>query len=118
MDKKQKNLAPGSLDRGEATHKKNHLIHCSKTISPKQKKLLKILLDHPTGVLSNRLREMVKSMNVHHLIRKLRLASLTIHCEMEPYQNEFDEAGTIGRIRLDPGSRKLAKCMLGAGNDF
>lgn len=72
---------------------------------------LKMLVNHPLGVLSNELRRECRTMNIAHQIRKLRLLNILIHCEMEEYRDEFGEVGSIGRYRLDPESYGLA-CRL------
>ena len=67
------------------TLEEDDVFHSIKKLPPRQRILLKILLENPAGVLSNRLREMEKFT---------------------------DADGTIGRPRLDPDSRELAGKML------
>ena len=92
---------------------KEDISYFIRKISPKHNFLLSTLLETPAGVLSNELRRKCRVMNIHHLTRKLRLAGLMIHCEMEPCQSNDGSGGTIRRIQLDLESRELAREMLG-----
>ena len=112
MTKKQKSPAPGCAGQGEATHKKNHLTHCSKKLSPRQALCLKILLENQSGILSNQLREEIQTNNVHNYVKQLREMGLLISCRMVDFEGDFGP-GKIGLFRLADESQEFAGKLLG-----
>ena len=90
---------------------KEDILYFSKKISPRQRILLEILLKNPDGVLSNRLREKIKTNNVHNYVKQLRETGLKIPCKMVDFEGDFGP-GKIGLFRLADESRSLAAKLL------